>query len=349
MAGVRDLDSLPKAHLHLHFTGSLSVDSLRRLIAAEDVDVPDALLDDIALDVPFDQRGWFRFQRLYDAARHAVRSEAALRFVLDRAAADDAAEGSRRLEIQVDPTGYGPHVGGVQAALEIILDAARAAGQRHGLQVGVIVAASRLRHPLDARALARLAARYAGEGAGQVVGFGLNNNERHGVTAEWEGAFRIARAAGLRAVPHAGELLGPDAVRATLDHLRPDRIGHGVRAAEDPALVEKIAALGVPLEVCPTSNVHLGVFADAASVPLRRLLDAGVRIALGADDPLLFLTRLNDQYRIARDLHGCSDAELAALGRASIGASFAPDADKARWCAEVDAWLAAPEPGTDAP
>ena len=74
MAGVRDLDSLPKAHLHLHFTGSLSVDSLRRLIAAEDVDVPDALLDDIALDVPFDQRGWFRFQRLYDAARHAVRS-----------------------------------------------------------------------------------------------------------------------------------------------------------------------------------------------------------------------------------------------------------------------------------
>lgn len=339
---MRDLDLLPKAHLHLHFTGSLSVESLRTLADAEGLELPEALLDDIALDVPFDQRGWFRFQRLYDAARHAVRSEAALRFVLDRAAADDAREGSRRLEIQVDPTGYAAHVGGVQPALEIILDAAAAAEAAHGVQVGVIVAASRMKHPLDARALARLARRYAGDGPGQVQGFGLNNNERHGHAEEWEGAFRIARNAGLRAVPHAGELLGPAAVATTLDRLCPDRIGHGVRAVEDPRVLDRIADRGVPLEVCPASNVHLGVFHDAAAVPLRTLLGAGVRVALAADDPLLFLSRLTDQYRIAREHHGCSDAELAGLAKASIGASFAADADKDRWGAEVDAWLAAP-------
>jgi adenosine deaminase len=345
MASVRDLDSLPKAHLHLHFTGSMSVATLREVASLEGADLPGELTDDVALDVPFDKRGWFRFQRLYDVARTAVRSEAAMRLVVRRAAEDDAREGSRRLELQVDPTGYGQHVGGVQPALEIVLDAAAEATTATGVQVRVIVAASRMKHPLDARALARLAARYAGDGPGRVIGFGLSNNERNGSTAEWAGAFRIARAAGLRAVPHAGELLGPDAVRAALAALHPDRLGHGVRAAEDPALVAELAAAGVPLEVCPMSNVHLGVFRHPDAVPLRALTDAGVRVALGADDPLLFLSRLTDQYRVAREAHGFADAELAALAKAALDASFAADEDKRRWSAEVDDWLAAPAPG----
>lgn len=339
---MRDLDLLPKAHLHLHFTGSMSVATLIEVAALTDTELPETLTDDIALDVPFDKRGWFRFQRLYDAARHAVTSEKALRTVVQRAAEDDAREGSRRLELQVDPTGYGSFVGGVQPALEIILDAARVAWASTGVQVGIVVAASRMKHPLDARALARLAARYAGDGPGEVVAFGLNNNERNGTTAEWEGAFRIARAAGLRSVPHAGELLGPGNVRATLDALAPDRIGHGVRAVEDPRLVELIADRGIPLEVCPASNVHLGVFADARAVPLGVLSEAGVRIALGADDPLLFLSRLTDQYATARTAHGLSDADLARLARSSIDASFASDTDKRAWISGVDAWLASP-------
>ena len=349
MASVRDLDLLPKAHLHLHFTGSMSVPTLLEVAALEGVELPESLTDDIALDVPFDQRGWFRFQLLYDTARHAVRSEASLRLVVRRAAEDDAREGSRRLELQVDPTGYAAGVGGVQPALEIVLDAAREASEATGVQVGVIVAASRLKHPMDARALARLAARFAGDGPGRVIGFGLSNNERHGSTAEWEGAFRIARAAGLRSVPHGGELLGPDAVRVTLDALRPDRIGHGVRAAENPALVHEIAQRGVPLEVCPMSNVHLGVFRHPASVPLRTLTDAGVQVALGADDPLLFLSRLTDQYRLAREAHGFTDAELAGLAKASIAASFATHADKRAWAAEVDEWLARTDSPAAAP
>lgn len=334
----RDLAALPKAHLHLHFTGSMSVETLGALAERKGLTLPESLLDAVALDVPYDKRGWYRFQRFYDIARAAVTGEDALRTVVRSAAADDAAEGSRRLELQVDPTSYAQSVGGLQPALEIILDEARAATAASGVQVGVVVAASRTRHPFDARTLARLAARYAGQGPGEVCGFGLNNDERNGDTAEWDGAFRIARRAGLPGVPHAGELRGPQHVAEVLDWLLPTRLGHGVRCVEDEAVLERVARSGVALEVCPASNLHLGVYETAADVPLERLVTAGVRVALGADDPLLFLSRLVDQYATARDVHGFSDHALAELARDSIRASFAADDDKRRWLGEVDAW-----------
>ncbi len=337
---MRDLSRLPKAHLHLHFTGSMRVETLRELAAEHRVRVPSALVDDDPLRVPATERGWFRFQRLYDSARACVRSEADMRRLVDEAAADDAAEGSGRLEIQVDPTSYAPFVGGVTPAVEIVLDAAKAASAAHGLEVAVVVAASRMRHPLDARTLARLAARYAGDGPGEVVGFGLSNDERRGDTSEFAAAFRIATRAGLASVPHGGELLGPAHVREVVSALRPDRLGHGVRASEDPRLLEGLVEDGVAFEVCPASNVGLGVYPELADVPLGSLVDAGAQVALGADDPLLFGSRLLDQYEAARHVHGFSDDELADLARSSIRASRASSATKVRLLAGVDAWLA---------
>lgn len=334
---------LPKAHLHLHFTGSMRVPTLAALAEARGVRLPPALLDGDPLRVPADERGWFRFQRLYDAARACVRGEDDLRRIVAEAAADDAAEGSGRLEIQVDPTSYAPYVGGITPALEIVLDAARAASEACAIEVGVIVAASRMRHPLEARTLARLAAAHAGDGPGQVVGFGLSNDERRGETSEFAAAFAIARRAGLTLVPHGGELLGPAHIDAVLDNLAPDRLGHGVRAAEDPAILARIVERGVALEVCPASNVSLGVYPHASDVPLRTLVEAGATVALGADDPLLFGSRLVAQYEAAREVHGFSDAELAELARGSIRASRASDETRARLLAGVDAWLAAPD------
>ncbi|MFT4217532.1 MAG: adenosine deaminase [Micropruina sp.] len=341
---TRDLDALPKAHLHLHFTGSMSVSSLHQLAELAQIGLHDSLVDAGGVLVPRDQRGWFRFQRLYEMARDVVRSEDAMRFIVAQAARDDAAEGSRRLELQVDPSSYAPHVGGLAAALEIVLDEARRASAETGVQVAIVVAASRVRHPLDARTIARLAARHAGENG--VIAFGLSNNERSGVTADWEPAFRIARNAGLPGVPHGGELRGPRHLRQVVEHLRPARIGHGVRSAEDPALLDDLIAAGIALEVCPASNVHLGIYPEIGDVPLRRLVDAGATVALGADDPLLFRSRLTDQYRLARERLGFSDSELAELARGSIRASLAADADKARWLAEVDDWLNSPEMST---
>jgi len=267
-----------------------------------------------------------------------------MRRIVAEAAADDAAEGSGRLEIQVDPTSYAPFVGGLTRALEIVLDEATTASAATGVEVGVVVAASRIRHPLEARTLARLAARYAGDGAGQVVGFGLSNDERRGVTEQFAPAFAIARRAGLAAVPHGGELLGADHVAEILTHLVPDRLGHGVRASEDPHVLAEVVRRGVALELCPASNVSMGVYAEARHVPLGTLLDAGATVALGADDPLLFHSRLVAQYEVARHVHGLDDAALAGLARASVRASRATPAVRARLLAGIDAWLAASAP-----
>ncbi|WP_407341385.1 adenosine deaminase [Pengzhenrongella phosphoraccumulans] len=341
---MRDLTLLPKAHLHLHFTGSMRVATIAELAGVAGIRLPAALVDGDPLRVLPDERGWFRFQRLYDAARTLVRSESTMRRIVAEAAFDDAAEGSGRLEIQVDPTSYAPFVGGITPAIEIVLDAARAASIETGVEVAVVVASSRMRHPLEARTLARLAVRYAGTGPGEVVGFGLSNDERRGTTADFAEAFTIARRAGLASVPHGGELLGPAHVEEVVGHLHPDRLGHGVRSAEDPRLLDRIVAAGIALEICPASNVSLGVYADDAQVPLRALVDSGATIALGADDPLLFGSRLVTQYQVARDVHGFSDDELAELARGSIRASRAGSATTGRLLAGVEAWLAS-DPG----
>ncbi len=339
MKAGRDLAALPKTHLHLHFTGSMRPGTLEELAAERGIRLPTALREHANVFLTPDERGWFRFQRLYDAARAVVRDEPAMRRIVREAVLDDAAEGSGWLELQVDPTSYGPFVGGLTPALEIILDEARAAGEEAGIGVGVVVAASRIRHPLEARTLARLAARHADYG---VVGFGLSNDERRGWTADFAPAFEIAGKAGLAAVPHSGELLGADHVAVTLDELAPDRIGHGVRSAEDTEVLGRIVDRQIALEVCPSSNISLGVVATIWDHPLRTLFDAGARIALGADDPLLFASRLVDQYVLARDYLGFSDAELASLARSSILASRAPQSLRRRLLAGVDDWLAAP-------
>jgi adenosine deaminase len=316
--------------------------TLRDLADKHRIRLPETLREQHMLRLTPDERGWFRFQRLYDAARACVRDADDMRRIVLEAAQDDAAEGSGWLEIQVDPTSYAPLVGGLTPALEIVLDAAREASRTTTCQVAVVVAASRIRHPLDARTLARLAARYAGDGPGEVVGFGLSNDERRGDTEEFAGAFRIAARAGLASLPHSGELLGPDHITRTLDTLAPNRLGHGVRSAEDAAVLSRIIDAGIALEVCPASNVALGVYPTVDAVPLRALVGAGARLALGADDPLLFGPRLAAQYEAARTDHGFDDAELAHLARSSIEASYAPPDVTKRLLASVDDWLAGP-------
>ncbi|HSS68367.1 MAG TPA: adenosine deaminase, partial [Nocardioidaceae bacterium] len=322
---------------HLHFTGSMRHTTVLELAKEQGVFLPDALTDHWPPDLSAaDEKGWFRFQRLYDVARSVVDNEAAVRRLVTEAAEDDAAEGSRWLEIQVDPSGYGQHFGGITAFLELAIDAAADATRATGVEVQLVVAANRTRHPMDARTLARLAAQYAGRG---VVGFGLSNDERRGEPHAFGKAFEIARRAGLIAAPHSGELLGAESVWSTLRELQPDRLGHGVRSAEDPRLVARIVDAGIPLEVCPRSNVALGVYPDLASVPLRMLFDAGARVAVGADDPLLFGSRLLDQYEAARSSHRFTDEELATLARMSIDASTAPPDVKLRVSTDIDRWL----------
>jgi len=335
---MRDLLKLPKAHLHLHFTGSMRHSTLLELAARDGIALPDQLVEEWPPTLSAaDEKGWFRFQRLYDVARSVLRTEDDVRRLVREAAEDDVRDGGRWLEIQVDPSGYGARFGGITEFTDLVLDAVRDASASTGLGMAVVIAANRTRHPLDARTLARLAGQYAGRG---VVGFGLSNDERRGSTADFASAFRIAERAGLLLAPHGGELRGPEHIRVCLDSLGADRLGHGVRAAEDPALLDRIVEAGVALEVCPVSNVALGVYSDLTSVPLPTLLAAGATVALGADDPLLFGSQLAGQYATMRAAHELDDTQLAELARMSVRASRAPDDIRAATLADIDSWLA---------
>jgi adenosine deaminase len=314
--------------------------TLVELAKVHGVRLPDALRDEWPPQLSAaDEKGWFRFQRLYDLARSVLKTPDDVYRLVRETAEDEAAEGSGWLEIQVDPSGYGNLFGGITAFTDLVLDAAAVAERQTGVGIAIVIASNRTRHPLDARTLARLAAQYAGRG---VVGFGLSNDERRGVIAEFAPAFRIARQSGLLAAPHGGELRGPDSVAECFDLLGAGRLGHGVRSAEDPELLDRLVAAEVTLEVCPASNVALGVYATPADVPLRALVEAGARLALGADDPLLFGSRLLDQYEIARTVHGFSDVELAALARSSVDGSAAPSNVREQLLAGIDEWLLSP-------
>jgi adenosine deaminase len=129
-----------------------------------------------------------------------------------------------------------------------------------------------------------------------VTGFGMAGDERMHQPKDFAKAFDIARDAGLAITVHAGELVGAQSVRGALDHLKPARIGHGVRAIEDPALVDRLAGEGVVLEVCPGSNIAIGVFPSYEAHPFPKLRDAGVRVTLSSDDPPFFHTSLAREY-----------------------------------------------------
>ncbi|MGI8900361.1 MAG: adenosine deaminase [Nocardioides sp.] len=334
----RPLGGLPKAHLHLHFTGSMRHATLLELAERDGIALPDSLVSEWPPQLSAaDEKGWFRFQRLYDVARSVLRTPADVRRLVREAAEDDVRDGGRWLEIQVDPSGYAARFGGITAFTDLVLDSIRDASERTGLGIALVIAANRTRHPLDARTLARLAAQYAGRG---VVGFGLSNDERRGRTEDFSGAFAIAERAGLTLVPHGGELQGPASIRSCLDALHADRLGHGIRSVEDPELLDRIVQAGVALEVCPVSNVALGVYSDLTSVPLPQLLAAGATVALGADDPLLFGSQLASQYATMRAAHELTDDQLADLAAMSFTASRAPEELTREWLAQIEDWRA---------
>jgi len=333
MSRVRDLALLPKAHLHLHLTGGMRHDTLVELAQEQGVHLPHGLLEPGSVDLDATGlRGWLKFQRLYDQARNLLRGPAEVCRVVREIVEDQALAGVGWLELQVDPSTYAPRLGGLQATVEVVLDALLSAGREHGVGTGLVVASNRTRHPGDAETHARVARRFAGEG---VVGFGLSNDETRGDTRDFEKAFRLARDAGLVAVPHAGELRGPGSVRLAVERLGARRVGHGVRAVEDPAVVELLASEGVACEVNPVSNVLLGVHAAVADSPWRTLRRYGVPVAVGADDPLVFRAGLLENYALLE----ASDEELADLARCSVQVSAAPDALKGSMLAGVEAWL----------
>ncbi|EFQ84637.1 adenosine deaminase [Aeromicrobium marinum DSM 15272] len=169
-----------------------------------------------------------------------------------------------------------------------------------------------------------------------LVSFGLGGPEIGVPRPQFAPHFDAARAAGLRSVPHAGESTGAETVWDAVRHLGAERIGHGIAAADDPALMAHLVEHGISLEVCPTSNVCTRSVESMADHPLPALVEAGVTVTINSDDPPMFATTLNEEYAVAADLLGLDAAGVAELARTAVRESFAPDDTKARILAEID-------------
>lgn len=345
----RDLALLPKAHLHLHLVGSMRPSTLADLARRNGVALPPAL-SSLTCRVASpshayhgvppagdDVRGFARFDAFYVAAKQQLTGLPDLRRLVHELAVDEAAGGARWVEVTANPGLYHGRFGPDEQVLETLLDAGARAAAQTGIGIGWVVSADR-RHPAHAVDLAHLAVRYRDHG---VVAFGLANDEAANPAAAFGAAFDVARAGGLLSVPHAGELTDAADVSGALRRLGADRIGHGIRAVDDPSVLGEVLERGVCLEVCPASNVALGAIDHLSHHPLPALLRAGCAVTLASDDPLLFGSGLVDQYRIARTVFGFDDHGLAELARHGIRAAGCDAGLAAALLRGVDTWLAA--------
>ena len=198
-------------------------------------------------------------------------------------------------------------------------DGAQEARELHGVEVRLTPDITRSAPLEDAHALVEYAARYRDRG---VVAVGLGGEEAYYPNAPFAPAFRAAREAGLGSVPHAGEVVGPESVRSALDDLHADRIRHGFRAIEDPALVAELAERGIVLDITPISNVRTGAVASLEEHPLPRLVEAGVRCSVSTDDPAMFDTDLTREYEAAERL----GLDPRALYEAALAGALCDDA-----------------------
>ncbi len=172
-----------------------------------------------------------------------------------------------------------------------------------------------------------------------LIGFGLGGPEIGVPRPQFQKHFEMARDAGLRCVPHAGETTGPETVWDAIRLLGAERIGHGTTSAQDPALLAHLSETGISLEVCPSSNVATGAVASLDEHPIRVFRDAGVTITINSDDPPMFGTTLNREYEIAADLLSLDQRGVADLAKAAVTESFAEDATKARLLSEIDGYV----------
>ncbi|ROS48450.1 adenosine deaminase [Frigoribacterium sp. PhB24] len=327
-AVVRDLRTLPKGHLHLHMEAAIRPDSLADMASASGVVVP----------MPTSFGDFSEFSATYQGMLVVLAERENLFRLIDEAVEDCALDGVAYVEFGASPQFYVATFGSLDASLRAMLAACAESGERWGVEVGLMITVDRTENVEAANELAHLAAAYADRG---VVSLGLANDERGNPAARYEEAFRIAKHAGLLSTPHAGELAGPDQIEEALDVLGADRVLHGVTAVHSETLMARLAAEGVCLDVCLTSNVLLSVIPTIEDHPLKRLLEAGVRCSINADDPILFGPGVLAEYELARTTLGLSDEQLAACALSSIECSGASEELKGRVADEIAAWLAA--------
>jgi adenosine deaminase len=311
----------PKAELHCHIEGAASPALVEKQAAKYGVDV-----SGIIRDGRYQWHDFTSFLQAYDVAADLFRTEEDYSRLADTYLSSLAREGAIYAEFFTSPdharrAGLSP-----EAYTAGLADGMERAKAKTGIESRMIVTGVRHFGVEAIEAAARFAAR---SGHPLIAGFGVAGDERVGEVEDFQRAFEIAREAGLGITIHAGEFGGPDSVRAALDHIKPARIGHGVRAIEDPDLVKRIADEGVVLECCPGSNVALGLYPHLASHPFGKLRAAGCKVTLSSDDPPFFHTTLGREYGHALDHWGLDQKALLGVTRTALEAAFVDRKTKA--------------------
>lgn len=324
---MRDLTGLPKAHLHVHLESTIRRATLVELAASH------------GLPVPADTAGR-RFAGFREFGDHGSLVRACLvtaddfRRVAVEFCADEAANGVSYAEVTLTAAAHEARLGAPGMPLAAVLDGLAEGRDRYGVATRVILDHSRRRDHDRLRRTLDLARRHP-----EVAAVGLAGDESYPL-APFAPLLAEAHGAGVRLVHHAGETAGADSVREALTLGHADRIGHGVTILADSDLVAEVRGRGVALEVCPSSNVALGVADTLADHPLPRLRAAGLTVTLNTDIPATVGTTLAGEYARVRDTFGATDADLAGLARAAVDASYAPEDRKALLRKGIDAWLA---------
>jgi adenosine deaminase len=320
---------IPKAELHVHLEGTAPPALIRRLAERNGMTVPEGVFK---TEDEFEWTDFLHFLRTYDLAASVIRTPQDYRDVTYEYLSACAAEGALYVELIASPdhaAAVGLSDADHYAGIGQGIDDARA---DHGIEARIVFAAIRNLGVESAEAIAR---RHADGRHPYVVGFNLVGDEAAWPAGLFARAYEIAAGSGLGCTVHAGEHAGAESVRAALE-LPITRISHGVRAIEDPALVAELAERGIVLEVCPSSNVSLGLFPSYEDHPLGALREAGVRVTLGSDDPPYFGCSIGSEYAVAHERIGFDEEQLRDVTRIAVEASFAEDAVKEALSARLD-------------
>ncbi|MCJ8054488.1 adenosine deaminase [Shinella curvata] len=319
--------TMPKAELHCHIEGATPPALAAAQAKRYGIDTSAFIKDG-----QYSWQDFTSFVQSYDATANLFRREEDYALLAETYLTEIAAAGAIYSELIASPD-QGDAVGiGADAYMRGLAEGAERARAKTGIETRLLVVGIRHFGPERVVKAAEYAARRPHP---LITGFNLAGEERMHRVADFTRAFDIARDAGLGITIHAGELSGAFSVRDALDHVRPSRISHGVRAIEDADLVKRLADEGTVLEVCPGSNVALGVFKDFQSHPLRALHDAGVRVTLNSDDPPFFHTSLAREYEVASTVMGFSDAEILGMTRTAIEAAFVDEPTRQKLLARL--------------
>jgi adenosine deaminase len=323
---------LPKAELHVHHIGSASPQTVAQLAARHDGATP-VPADPQRLAEYFTFTDFAHFIDVYLSVVDLIRDAEDVWTLTYDVARDMAAQNVRYAELTLTP--YSSVIRGIpaEAFCEAVEDARRRAADDFGIQLRWCFDIPGEAGVEAADMTLDMAVLLHPDG---LVSFGLGGPELGVPRSTFTEHFKAARAAGLHSVPHAGESAGPDSVWDAIELLGAERIGHGIAAAQDDALLARLRDDGIALEICPTSNVCTRSVPSLAHHPLPALVEAGVTVTINSDDPPMFSTTLNNEYAVAADLLELDESGVADLARAGVRVSFLDDIGKAALLAEID-------------